>query len=84
MGLTPCANRYTSAIKDMAKAKTQEKKPQKERRKEVHKDKAILIRVTEAQKALLAEVAEEAGHALSPWILSAALREAQRIKSEKK
>lgn len=83
MWLTPCANRYTSAIKDMAKAKKQDKKPEKQRRKAVHKDKAILIRVTEDQKALLAEVAEAAGHALSPWILSAALREAQRIKNAK-
>lgn len=79
MKLTPCANRYTSAIKGMAKAKKQDKKPEKQRRKEVHKDKAILIRVTEAQKALLAEAAGIEHHALSPWVLSAALREAERV-----
>ena len=49
----------------------------KKRRKAVRKDKVILIRVTEAQKATLAETAEKAGLGLSSWLLSVALREVQ-------
>ena len=67
--------------KAKTKAKAQNKKPEKQRRKAVHKDKAILIRVTEAQKALLTEAAEKDHHALSPWVLAAALREAERVMS---
>lgn len=66
--------------KTTTQVKTKEEKPGKQRRKAVRKEKGILIRVTDAQKALLAEAAESAGHALSPWILSAALREAKRLK----
>ena len=53
----------------------------KKRRKAVRKDKGILIRVTEAQKAVLAETAEKAGLGLSSWMLSVALREVQRTAS---
>lgn len=61
------------------KKQKQDKKPEKQRRKEVRKEKAILIRVTEAQKALLVEAAGIEHHALSPWVQSAALREAERV-----
>jgi uncharacterized protein (DUF1778 family) len=53
----------------------------KKRRKAVLKDKGILIRVTEAQKAVLAEAAEKAGLGVSSWMLSLALREIQRTAS---
>jgi len=55
----------------------------KKRRKAVRKDKGILIRVTEAQKALLAETAEKTGLGLSSWMLSVALREAQKATASK-
>ena len=45
------------------------------------KDKGILIRVTEAQKRVLAETAKETGLGLSSWMLSVALRAAQKMKS---
>ena len=71
MGLTPCANRYTSAIENMATtAKT--------RRKTVRKDKAVLVRVTVAQKKALAAAAQKAGLGVSSWMLSVAVREIQR------
>lgn len=44
------------------------------------KTKGILIRVTEAQKRTLAKTAKSAGLGLSSWMLSLALREAQRMK----
>ena len=44
------------------------------------KDKGILIRVTEAQKRVLAETAKSAGLGLSSWMLSVALRVAQKMK----
>ena len=50
----------------------------KKRRKTVRKDKSILIRVTEAQKEVLAEAAEKAGLGLSSWMLTVALRAIQR------
>jgi len=50
----------------------------KKRRKAIRKDKGILIRVTEAQKETLTEAAERAGIGLSSWMLTVALREAQR------
>jgi len=50
----------------------------KKRRKAILKDKAILIRLTEAQKKSLATAAERAGLGLSSWMLTVALREADR------
>jgi uncharacterized protein (DUF1778 family) len=44
------------------------------------KDKGILIRVTEAQKRVLAETAKSTGLGLSSWMLSVALRAAQKMK----
>ncbi len=44
------------------------------------KTKAILIRVTEAQKRVLAEAAQTTGLGLSSWMLSLALRAAQKLK----
>ena len=67
----------------MVKKKDTEKKERK-RRKAVLKDKVILIRATDAQKALLMEVAEGAALGLSSWVLSVAIREAQRVKSKAK
>ena len=51
------------------------------RRKTGRKDKGILIRVTKEQKEVLAETAENAGLGLSSWMLSVALRAAQKMKS---
>lgn len=45
------------------------------------KNKGILIRVTEAQKRVLAETAKSTGLGLSSWMLSIALRAAQKMKS---
>jgi len=45
------------------------------------KDKGILIRVTEAQKRVLVKTAKATGLGLSSWMLSIALRAAQRMKS---
>jgi uncharacterized protein (DUF1778 family) len=45
------------------------------------KNKGILIRVTEAQKQVLAETAKGTGLGLSSWMLSVALREVQKMKS---
>lgn len=45
------------------------------------KDKGILIRVTEAQKRVLAKTAKETGLGLSSWMLSIALHAAQKMKS---
>lgn len=44
------------------------------------KTKGILIRATEAQKHLLAKTAKSKGLGLSSWMLSLALRAAQRTK----
>ncbi len=44
------------------------------------KTKGILIRVTEGQKRLLGKTAKSTGLGLSSWMLSLALREAQRMK----
>ena len=44
------------------------------------KNKGILIRVTEAQKRVLAVTAKNAGLGLSSWMLSVALRAAQKMK----
>ena len=54
------------------------KKPTK--RKAGRKDKGILIRVNGEQKRLLAETAKDAGLGLSSWMLSVALRAAQKTK----
>ncbi len=43
------------------------------RRKDVHKDKTIQIRVTEKQKDTLTEAAERAGLGVSSWMLSISL-----------
>ena len=51
------------------------------RRKTGRKDKGILIRVTKEQKETLSESAKHAGLGLSPWMLSVALRAAQKRKS---
>lgn len=61
--------RYTNAIITMA-AKTS--KPRK--------TKGILIRVTEAQKRVLAKTAKSTGLGLSSWMLSIALQAAQKMK----
>jgi uncharacterized protein (DUF1778 family) len=53
----------------------------KPKRKSVRKSKFIFIRVTEAQKKTLAETAKETGLGVSSWMLSLALREAQKLKS---
>lgn len=45
------------------------------------KTKGILIRVTVAQKRVLAKTAKSAGLGLSSWMLSLSLREAQKMKS---
>lgn len=50
-------------------------------RKSGRKTKGILIRVTEEQKKVLAESAKETGLGLSSWMLSLALRAAQKMKS---
>lgn len=50
----------------------------KKRRKAVRKDKVILIRATEAQKAMLVGAAEQAGLGVSSWLLTLALREIQK------
>jgi uncharacterized protein (DUF1778 family) len=55
------------------------KKPKQ--RENGRKDKGILIRVTEAQKRVLAETAKATGLGLSSWMLSIALRAAKRMKS---
>jgi uncharacterized protein (DUF1778 family) len=44
------------------------------------KTKGILIRVTEAQKRVLAKTAKNSGLGLSSWMLSVALHEAQKMK----
>lgn len=46
------------------------------RRKKVTKDKSIQVRVTDAQKEILAKAAERAGVGLSTWLLLVGLREA--------
>ena len=56
-------------------------KKSKQRKRTGRKDKGILIRVTKEQREMLAETAEHAGLGLSPWMLSIALREAQKMKS---
>jgi len=53
----------------------------KPKRKTGRKDKGILIRVTAAQKRVLAETAKSTGLGLSSWMLSVALRAAQQLKS---
>jgi uncharacterized protein (DUF1778 family) len=70
--LTVSAQRYTSAIM-AAKTPTQ--------RKAGRKNKGILIRVTAAQKHVLAKTAKSTGLGLSSWMLSIALRAAQKMKS---
>lgn len=50
-------------------------------RKTGRKDKGILIRVTTAQKRVLAETAKSTGLGLSSWMLSVALHAAQKMKS---
>ena len=54
----------------------------RKKRKDVTKDISIHIRVTEDQKAALTEAAESLGIGLSAWLLSTAIREAQRLKSK--
>jgi uncharacterized protein (DUF1778 family) len=49
--------------------------------KKQRKTKGIFIRATEAQKRRLAETARSAGLGLSSWMLSLALREAQKMKN---
>lgn len=51
------------------------------RNKAGRKDKGILIRVTGAQKRMLAETAKSTGLGLSSWMLMVALRAAQKTKS---
>jgi len=52
---------------------TNHRKPKRER-----KEDRIIIRVTEEQKATLADAATRTGLGVSPWLLSLGLREAQR------
>ena len=54
----------------------------KERRKDVTKDISIHLRVTEEQKRTLSEAAETLGIGLSAFLLSTALKEAKRLRSE--
>jgi uncharacterized protein (DUF1778 family) len=49
------------------------RKPKRER-----KEDRIIIRVTDEQKATLKDAANRTGLGVSPWMLSVALREAQR------
>ena len=70
--LTASAERYTSAI--MATKKPKQAKAER-------KNKGILIRVTAAQKRVLAETAKSTGLGLSSWMLSIALRAARKMKS---
>jgi uncharacterized protein (DUF1778 family) len=49
-------------------------------RKTGRKDKGILIRVTEAQKRVLAATAKSTGLGLSSWMLSVALHAAKKLK----
>jgi len=51
------------------------------RNRTARKDKGILIRVTEAQKHVLAKTARATGLGLSSWMLSLALHAAQKMKS---
>lgn len=53
----------------------------KKPRKVGRKDKGILIRVSAAQKRVLAKTAKSTGLGLSSWMLSVALREAQKMKN---
>jgi uncharacterized protein (DUF1778 family) len=62
----------------MAAKKKRASKEEPKRRKAVLKDKGILIRVTEAQKAALAEAAAKEGLGVSSWMLSVAMREIER------
>lgn len=64
----------------MAAKKKQQtvKAGEKKRRKAVRKEKGILIRVTEAQKAALAEAADTEGLGVSSWMLAVAMREIER------
>ena len=55
----------------------------KKRRKAVRKEKAILVRVTDAQKDAIAAAAEKAGLGVSSWMLNVALREIQRAEGGK-
>ena len=48
--------------------------------KAARKNKALFIRVTEAQKRLLAETAKKTGLSLSTWLLYVALQAAQAHK----
>ena len=50
-------------------------------RKAGRRTKAIFIRVTEAQKQVIAEAAKETGISLSSWVLSVVMRAAQKMKS---
>jgi uncharacterized protein (DUF1778 family) len=52
---------------------TKHRKPKRER-----KEDRIIIRVTEEQKATLAQAATKTGLGVSPWLLSLGLKEAQR------
>jgi uncharacterized protein (DUF1778 family) len=54
------------------------KKPKQ--RKTGRKDKGILIRVTGAQKRVLAATAKSTGLGLSSWMLSVALHAAQKLR----
>ena len=60
------------------KKKSKTAKPEPERRKAVRKDKGILIRVTETQKAALAEAAATEALGVSSWMLAVAMREIER------
>jgi uncharacterized protein (DUF1778 family) len=61
-----------------AKKKAKRAKKEPERRKAVRKDKGILIRVTETQKAALAEAAAKEALGVSSWMLAVAMREIER------
>lgn len=80
MALTPCANRYTSAIKYMATKTKKEpaKVEEKKRRKAVLKDKGILVRVTADEKEAIEKAAKKEHLAVSTWLLTVAFREIER------
>jgi uncharacterized protein (DUF1778 family) len=62
-------------------------KPKKPAEKKEHdptkKETSIHIRVTDDQKQVLVEAAESVGIGLSAFLLSTAMKEAKRLKSER-
>jgi uncharacterized protein (DUF1778 family) len=63
----------------MATTKKAAPKAEPVRRKKVRKEEQIRLRVTAAQKAVLARAAEKDGSGLSFWLLQAGLRAARAL-----